>query len=173
MLYVMRLRAICIETIKAVNDLNPAFISKMFSRNNNEYDFDTAIKLSHRTYAHSYAVRTPFAIRDLNYGMSFHQIWRKLHPLHISNLWWRNGMVLLVVVGRALFVNSQALNWIDPGYTDRNVTHSNLRNFSNCVLFRLRLRLRQTQTEFYSTSIEITSITSGCKNQHGGEPKID
>ena len=31
----------------------------------------------------------------------------------------------------------------------------------------------QTQTEFYSTSIEITSITSGCKNQHGGKPKID
>ena len=26
------------------------------------------------------------------------------------------------------------------------------------------IRLRQTQTEFYSTSIEIKSVTSGCKN---------
>ena len=45
MLYVMRLRGICIETFKAVNDLNPAFISKMFSRNNNEYGVRDSIKM--------------------------------------------------------------------------------------------------------------------------------
>ena len=45
MLYVMRLQAICIETFKAVNYLNPAFISKMFSRNNNEYDHRDSNKM--------------------------------------------------------------------------------------------------------------------------------
>ena len=40
-----------------------------------------------------------------------------------------------------------------------------------CPLSPNLITQTQTQTEFYSTSIEITSITSGCKNQHGGKPK--
>ena len=42
----MRLRAFCIETFKAVNNLNPAFISKMFSRNNNEINLPDCSKMT-------------------------------------------------------------------------------------------------------------------------------
>ena len=43
-------------------------------------------------------------------------------------------MMFRLALGRTLLVNSQALNWIDPGYIERNATHSNLSDFSNCVL---------------------------------------
>ena len=108
MLCVLSLRAICIETFKLWMIWIRLLSVRCFLEITTTMTFETAIKWSNRTYAHSYVVRTPFAIRDLNYGMSFRQIWRKLH---ISYLWWRNGMVLLIVVGSSFKLNWPRLHW--------------------------------------------------------------
>ena len=52
MIYVMRLRAICIEKLKVVHDINPAFFRKMFSINNNEYDLRDRKKIKPKVRRH-------------------------------------------------------------------------------------------------------------------------
>ena len=106
MLNVLRLRAICIGMFQDLNNLSPAFISKVLSRDNTDYELRESNRMINQRYAHNYAVRTPFAIGHLIDGMSFREGLRKLHQLHISNLWWRIGTALLVVVSHAFFVNS-------------------------------------------------------------------
>ena len=73
MVYLMRLRGICIETFKAINDLNPAFISKMFSRNSKEYGLRDCIKMIKPK------VRTELCVTNTFCYQGF-KIWNEVPP---------------------------------------------------------------------------------------------